>query len=130
MVVSRKTPASREDAVLIGDTIVIGIGGFGEVGHLGDTNLVTRNSIDTAAVVKASGKKFPFPLSRVGGGCCAHDIATTQNHEECAVRREVNPTYFWGNAGRKFDILNFVRSCEERSREEDEKERVFHLARD
>jgi hypothetical protein len=88
------------------------------------------NGIDAATVVKARGKKFPFPFSRVGGGSCSHDIATAQNREEGAVRGEVNPTYFWGNAGREFNILNFVGSCEERSGEEDEKEGMFHLARD
>ena len=130
VVVSGEPPAGREDTVLIGDTIVVGIGSFGKVGHLGDTNLVTGNGIDTATVVKARGKKFPFPLSRVGGGFCSHDIATTQNRKEGAVRGEVDPTYFWGNAGRELDILNLVGSCEERSGEKGEKERVFHLARD
>ena len=66
VVVSGESPAGGEGGVVIGRAVAIGVGGFGELGHLGDADLVFGDGVDAAAVVKSGGEVLPVPVVGIG----------------------------------------------------------------
>lgn len=113
MVVAGESPAGGEGAILVGGSVLIGVGSLGEFSHLGDAYFVTRKGVDAAAVVEASGKVLPIPLCGVGLWGGAEDVATAKNDEEGAVGSEVDGSHF-GRAGLgESDVFDAVGGGEE-----------------
>ena len=84
MVVTGEPPAVGEVEVAVSFSIVVGIGGFGELGHLGDEDFSWLGGDHAAAVVKAGGKVLPFEFCGVSGGFGSEDIGAAEADVEGA----------------------------------------------